>query len=203
MALNNLIKKYVKNHSMAHRSPTLLRRLAGPAALGLALTFGVANFAACDNAAPTEDQTEQVDQAASGKADGFSAICKTNADCLKDEICQKKQVCLGEDICLSGVHMQFGECVPAPTDDTAKDDTAKEATDADKEAAKPQCNKDSECLDGQICNIEKKCVEDPNACMTDDDCRLDEKCQGASYCPPDALCITPSGKGRCVPNDII
>lgn len=40
----------------------------------------------------------------------------------------------------------------------------------------------------------------PNrACSTDADCLRNEVCQGASNCPPGAICILPSRPGVCVP----
>jgi len=178
-----------------HRAPWWVRKLAGPAALGLAFGLGAACTTEDPGATLTREEVEQ------GKADGFD-----------DVLCELIGAEPGCDLCEELDWYGDGYC------DDFCDEPDPDCGAIALYAAPPiDCETDEQCPDGMEC-VEHTgecppgayCILPPSpgtcqpvedeGCTTDDDCDDGERCIGAvGECPEGAFCILPPTPGTCEP----
>jgi hypothetical protein len=187
MSFSKLVKKYIDQNSdvapLTPSAPSWLRKVAGPAAIGLSMGFGLVG---CGGADPI-DQGSVMDL--TGKADSLEKNCWSNKDCGPKMECQGMRSCPEGAFCI--LPPNPGKCVPM-----AKDCY----TNKDCLAGEHCLGAIGHCPDGAYCILPPnpgKCQSNAE-CASDNDCASGQTCKifdqgdtATGKCPEGAYCILP------------
>jgi hypothetical protein len=197
MSFDKLVRDYINenNEEISQQSPETLvqrsarwiRKVAGPAALGLSLSFGMGSMVGCGGI-----DEGPVAQALVGKGDG--------AGCYGDSDCGPNQVCEGyQNSCPEGAY-----CILPPTPGQCVDKVVECYGDSDCGPNQVCEGAGSQCPEGAYCVLPPtpgQCVDKVADCSTNGDCDPGQHCEGAGgQCPEGAYCILPPTPGQCVAN---
>lgn len=147
--------------------------------------------------------------ACGGDTAGNTSTCATDTDCPLGEVCQVNDkvcikaacdFCTAEQICYKPTPDAAGSC-SAP--ECGSDADCSEGVCRKGQCSTGGCTANTDCNEGEVCNLAGQCVESDGTCASDMDCpsgevckddacapgcSADEDCEDGQYCDAERTC---------------